>query len=498
MKASDTAEGSFAISKDNPIVLILCDRPVPAREMGLLTREILQLGTHQPVLVVTTPTVERQIPEDVLNKVRTVRLYQGGEEFASLRALASGEIMNLRHWWRVIVDLPDRLMWYLKTSIDEVSNKYSNSEWAVFWNFLSQIRQTHKRAFHIFRELSPSVLIVSGDRGSAQEAAFISVARKQGVPSLIVPNAVGSKEVLLQVRKDRMEFQVLKPPSRILKFIIWKFLSRQVCEDPSIGPCLQMRLGVLFARIFTGTLPPNPWVIGGGMADSLCAFGPSHKKRAVADGVLEKKIHITGLASLDSLWRRYQERDILRAELAQQHKIDPDKIWIILAVPALYEHKMRSWENQQKDSVELLQALDYPESELILSLHPRCKRESYLDLMTGKSAVLSDRPLAEILPVADVFVANISSIVNWAVLLKIPTILIDHYDLDYQMYEHIEGMLLTKSIDALRQTSGHLVADASARSEISERLRDEQENIAIFDGQSTKRILAVIDTLMRS
>jgi hypothetical protein len=128
---------------------------------------------------------------------------------------------------------------------------------------------------------------------------------------------------------------------------------------------------------------------------------------------------------------------------------------------------------------------------LLLSLHPRSRPEDYREAAERAGAVISDRPLLEILPAADLFVATHSSTVRWAILLGIPTLVLDDFGVG------ANGMFEAGSVTFVTN-----------RSDVKDRVRSmlaqaqvEQGNMArppapeLFDGGSARRVVTLLESL---
>ena len=96
---------------------------------------------------------------------------------------------------------------------------------------------------------------------------------------------------------------------------------------------------------------------------------------------------------------------------------------------------------------DIFPALARSGASLLISLHPKSSRASYEAFVSQFGAKIVDRPLFEILPAADVFVAGAySSTVRWAMALDIPAVNMDVWGLHDSTYWELGGFPTLTSV----------------------------------------------------
>ena len=204
------------------------------------------------------------------------------------------------------------------------------------------------------------------------------------------------------------------------------------------------------------------------------------------------KILLTGIPSHDELYEVFQNRQAIRQALAEQYDLDPDRPLVACAVPQyLKQHLSRPEEYWQKLE-ELFAALGQSAGQTLLSLHPRSNPEQYRDLAGKYDLPISDEPLFRILPAADLFQSTFSSTVANAVIFGIPVALYDFYGQQFDMFAHLDGVEVSRSLDALQKSLTQLLSDRVFYDAARRAQTEAAALMALLDGRAVGRIVDAI------
>src|SRR5262249_35532508 len=129
---------------------------------------------------------------------------------------------------------------------------------------------------------------------------------------------------------------------------------------------------------------------------------------------------------------------------------------------------------------------------VLLSLHPKSDPAAYRFLEAEFGARLLDQSLREVLPAADVFVGTYSSTVRWAVLLGVPTVVVDFYGFDYDIFDHFPGLVKVTDRALLAPTLKRLVDNPLYARELREGQRRAAPSVAPFDGRACRRLIDLV------
>lgn len=136
----------------------------------------------------------------------------------------------------------------------------------------------------------------------------------------------------------------------------------------------------------------------------------------------------------------------------------------------------------------LFQSMSECGCEVLLSLHPKSHRETYLKAADNVGAIILNDPLIEVLPFSDIFVATFSSTVRWAAMLGIPTVIVDFTDLNYRMYDYLTALSVVRDPKKLKEVLAPLTQDAAYRRALGAALKRDASVTGVLDGQACRRL----------
>ena len=250
--------------------------------------------------------------------------------------------------------------------------------------------------------------------------------------------------------------------------------------------------GLLF-----GILPPKPWTLGGGNATKMAVENRFFYNELIKQGTNESKMVVTGKPSTDLIYETIhtENTNLLRDELG----IPNGKKVLLCAVPQLAEHDLVKWERHWWEVVSLFYTFSrLPDVAVVLSLHPRSYVSEYQPIAEKYGAVISKRRIHELLPICDVFVATFSTTVMLAIGLGKPSVVIDFYDHDYDIYDKAPGVVVIRRRDLLLPTLQKLFYDKDYYEDLSTWQKAQAADWISMDGKCTERVVQEIYNLIES
>jgi hypothetical protein len=470
-------------------VLLLPLQSAALREMLILARALREDGRYRPVLVLREERKYAGAPVD-LGEIEYVRWTDRGTHLtpggawgapAGRAAGPSASAAPPRRSWK------SRLRRLLSRVFAD-GLPVALIEYAALTRLL---RREISRAEEICAALDPVAVLLSGDRNIFLEPSLMRAARDRGLLTVVVPFAYSGADDVAYMRRDQPLNRVDAGPQRALKRWIARRWPRQVYNSP-YGAFLFFTPAVTLALARLGLLPPNPWAMGGGLSDRLAVSGEDDRDWAVRMGVVPEKIVVTGEASHDLLHAAGKRRPALRARLAAERGIPADQPLIVCAVPQLAEHGIMTWDRHWEEIRFLAKAQVASGAAVLLSLHPKSDPAAYRFLEEETGARLLDEPLRDVLAAADVFVGTYSSTVRWAVLLAIPTVVVDFYGFDYDIYDHFPGVVKVTDKTALEPVLRRLVQSPDDARALREGQRRAAGRVAPFDGRACHRLIDLV------
>ena len=246
------------------------------------------------------------------------------------------------------------------------------------------------------RMFNPVAVFIPGDRELSPVPPFIKAARKLGIP---VINAALGSPYLEGIVLPRIGDKRFTPNS-----LVARLFPAQIRDGIMFSPT-----SVILKHAILGMLSPNPWIQGGGFSDYVLHSDPVRCAAAVAIGLGQEKILMTGDPSLDELHR----------ELSVNPKKD---IAVLFSMPNDAEHGLC----HMAEHLDRMQSyLAVMPKHTVISLHPKSRRENYEPLGFD----ISNDPLTKLLPRAKLYVCSTTSTVAWAKLCAVPVINLDYWNI---------------------------------------------------------------------
>lgn len=232
--------------------------------------------------------------------------------------------------------------------------------------------------------------------------------------------------------------------------------------------------------------------MGGGEAALVGLVSDEERVEVVGHGVDAERVRLIGQPSTDALFHALAERDALRDRLG----VPADARVIVCAVPQTAEHGMADWREHVVTSQRLFEQMTATGATVLLSLHPKSHPSTYAGAAEAAGARIVDLPLADLLPAADIFVANFSSTVRWAAALGIPTVLVDLSRFRYTMYDVLTAIPKVEIVNDVGPLVRRFVDDEDFRRATGETLRAQAMIYSTLDGQVGRRVVEALADLV--
>jgi hypothetical protein len=353
----------------------------------------------------------------------------------------------------------------------------------VLWAGIQRKRQA---ARHRLKELQPDVLLVFEDRILDPEAIWLVAARDVGVPSMLIRYASSSVESDAWTRQQRPGYSL---NHGLMAWGRRAFARRYPHHalDRGAGAQLFYPLWYSCALALAGMADTHPWVAGGGAVARATVQGLIDHREAVEVTGLTARFVISGQPSWDLL-----------AACPERPPGGGARLRLVCAWPQWAEHSQLPWPVHMDRLGRLAANLGASGAEVILCLHPKAERSRYAELAQRHGLVISDRPLSEELPRADLFVASWSSTLRWAAMLGVAAVNLDWAGQNYDLFEGLKSLPTSVAPEDLAPLLAELLDRPEKRVSLGRALREESAVYGIIDGQVCARIQRLIELVVES
>ena len=353
--------------------------------------------------------------------------------------------------------------------------------------FLNNLNKKYQNVYNLIKEYKIDVLFLAGDRHLGLEPLFIKVANDLKITTIIPFMVYFAEEEDLVKTSTIIESKTLLT-SKYIKDSEKKFIHHKR-ENKYYYPHT-----IANALDKISVLTQNPWFMGGGYSDILCLPNYQMNKHYIQNGVDSNKIKVLGDISYDNLYLNYKNRINIKKKLLEKYSFINNKKIIIIALPQLAEHSILTWDRHWEEINYLMKSLNELNENILISLHPKMDRKKYEFLEDKYNCTILDERLADVLPIADIFVATFSSTVFWSILCGIKTVVVDFYGLNYTMYDFLTSLRKVDKKDNLKTTlKTTLVEEIDFSKDWKSLSRDD-----VFDGKTIQRYIKLINEVRKS
>jgi hypothetical protein len=336
--------------------------------------------------------------------------------------------------------------------------------------------------------LGIDALVLPDDNVERDSFAWIAAARRRGIPANVVSYGGLSPLHAEIAYKNSPIHRLTSAEADILRRHLPHWLREG--EGYSIS---RLPLPQLLAREMAGYSVANPWLINTGFLDMIGLESESARLLYRAHGFNAGTLHVTGHPFHDRLHAIASRREQARAELAARLGIDPYQPWLLTAMPP-----------NQTDHRPVADGADFetlisnfcllPEQvsgwQVLTSPHPNIMGADRDRLQAIASHVI-EGPVADVLPLADAYLACVSTTIKWALALGLPVIDFDCFGYGYQDYLEEPGVQMVSNRNELESALATL-AQPLAFAQWQDRSRNRADHWGRIDGHAMDRIFSSI------
>jgi CDP-Glycerol:Poly(glycerophosphate) glycerophosphotransferase len=220
------------------------------------------------------------------------------------------------------------------------------------------------------------------------------------------------------------------------------------------------------------------------------------RRRPTDSENVKRKTAFVGDCISDSLYKQDVGSRRLKAVRASQRKI-------LVAMPQFLETPREfskiAYRNLQSDSEKLIRALTYYFDEVIICLHPKQTKQHYSFLSDMAKVSISDSSFYDLVGKCDLVLCTESSVSKYAWLLSKPTIFfIPSHWIYHEVYSDLArsrewGAVIQSWSDLSDDMLKTFINRAQKYYESTDYRSDEE--IQLFDGKVTQRVIEAIQTL---
>jgi hypothetical protein len=281
------------------------------------------------------------------------------------------------------------------------------------------------------------------------------------------------------------------------RYVVAKIFPKWVIEYQN-SQFLRDSLDIVFTQEILGISSSNPWHTFGFVEDIVVLNNQIQQKFYSHIGVCKEKCKLIGCPELDYLVRT-PSNSILNKYRDSFFEIKPI---ILCALPQSHfiegriEAEFQSHKEIIDNCVECLSSQS--NFNIIISLHPSMAYRDYNYLDCENMKVASE-DILDLIPFCSIFVASLSSTIQFAIALGKPVINYDvyRYSLEIEHFRFLEakGTITVLNKKDLLKEIALITSDSSYYNLLASHQKNSSEEWGLLDGESVYRFINLLDNL---
>lgn len=357
---------------------------------------------------------------------------------------------------------------------------------------LVSYRLTEQSFKELYDKYSPKLIILVGDLVQYKNALYIRIMHRQNKKTLILPSFMASY-------KEPCEHYFNNPqhnPSGATLFFLKTFFGKWVKYFRNKN-LIRLPLKEILAKEILSLAPKDPWTIHSGNADIIAVEGEAVKQYGIRVGLPPNKFVVTGSISHDILFNGIKKIKQDREGFLSTFNIPPCKPILLSAIPPdMFPERHEFTEfNNYPDFLKfwVMAVCNQNTFTVVLNLHPSMKTSEFRYLEEFGCKVINTSIL-HVMPCCDLFVASISSTIQWSIALGIPTLNYDVYKYYYDDYDNVDGVVyVNNKLEFIKMLENF--NDPGYLEHIRQKQSKHSKSWGIIDGRAGERILELVNNL---
>lgn len=366
----------------------------------------------------------------------------------------------------------------------------------VYENFLIQVLILYNQIKFIrqfINEQGISLVILPADNRYDQ-AAIVRAAHDEVVPVVVVPQFMASALEWVEFVWEKRGYNARSWANRFACFLFPRW-----CYVHKGRRLIALPANQVFAREWLGIAPPLPWILHSGHADAMAVENEAVRDYCIAEGLPPEKIKVTGSSTHDIISATMSKSADRRVELYTDLSLPNDRPMILSALPpdSFYMGLPQCEFNKYDDLIEFwcrsLAAIKA--YNIVVCLHPSVtiREMKHIERFGVK---IAKEPTYQLIPLCDIFVASISSTIQWAIACSKPVVNYDVYRYRYTDYVNVDGVISIEDKSDFVSILQRLTSDANYRTEMAARQSVHANRWGCLDDRASDRLIQLFDDLV--
>lgn len=358
--------------------------------------------------------------------------------------------------------------------------------------FFLQLRAYKRLASEELQRLKPTIICLPEENTLLHTATYTTQASQRSIPMVVFPYTIANATEFAESNFANSDLWV---SASIWNRVVAKAFKRWAYIYRGRTLLLQTWPRILVTELLR-LAPPDPWIMNSGFAKTIAVESSHMMRYFLENNISASKLSLVGSLSDDKLRHGLNNRPTSKASLIARLGLDPKKPIMLVALPppwfpraecdfptfeALVDFWMKALQSQERYNV-------------LVHLHPRLRYED-IKYIEKQGVRIAQGDIVEYIPLADLYVANISATIRWAIACGIPVINYDVYKWKFHDYASAGGVVTIDTQHDFVEQIQKCANDIGYYNQLANRQRACAHEWAILDGFSGDRLLKLLDKL---
>lgn len=358
-------------------------------------------------------------------------------------------------------------------------------------------------AKQLYEQLRPDLVIFGQEFPGSINALLIKLCNRDGVPTLIIPFAVGTVKEMVESLSDKPDYEVdhsltNRLAARLYPHWVNYYAGKALLRLPGRSILILEALGLA---------PEHPWLPNNSKVTCIAAESAEMERYYRRMRFPDSQLRLTGAAYDDHIVSTIERLPEVKLKLCRQMRLDQAKPIMVCAWPTdqfgsrfiplefnNYEQLCKAW------AKALAQVEQFTDFSVVIRPHPVTDPDFLAGILRPYRLHrrVTDIDTLELVPISDLFVACVSSTLRWAISCGIPAINYDCYDYGYTDFDGAQGVFTVKKYGDFSGVLQQITEDPSAYAAARQAQQACAAEWGMHDGKSMQRILDLLGELTGS
>lgn len=385
----------------------------------------------------------------------------------------------------------------LRKIIKSFTEKISIAKSIVGFSFeiLGWIRHNKELAAQtksIIQKYKICLLIFAEDNVGYFTHIVSRTALRQGVSSVITPYTIANASEAAERFYSLSGYMV---KANIKNRLVGKIFPHWVFNFKG-QELLRLSAGLIVGLEISGFGFQRPWVLNSDSSSVIAVENEHMLEYYRNEGIQEEQLVVTGAIYDDVLTRATLNKISLRKELYHKLDLTEGQRLLLCALPPNQFPRECEFGDYASLVTNWMQTLASVQGwNVVVRPHPR-QTQNDIAMLECFGVKVTTLDTASLVPLCDLYVASVSATIRWAIACGKPVINYDVYQMKYNDYSEVKGVLTVYKHEDFTSIMKRLTTDAVFFGDVQRVQQADSQFWGILDGRSSERILKLLDDII--